>query len=167
MKTEKINRNTTMNKNTYIITKSDQLAEVQVSYSTKIKAQDRKKITSSKESVDVLRSVWSDKIEYIEEVLILLLNRQNQVLGWCKISSGGTSSSVVDPKVIFQIALNANASAIILSHNHPSGNLKPSEADNQLTKRIKEGGKILEILLLDHVIITEDSYYSYADEGQI
>jgi DNA repair protein RadC len=149
------------------ITKSDQLAEVQVSYSTKIKSKDRKKITGSKESVDVLRSVWSDKIEYLEEVLILLLNRQNQVLGWCKISSGGTSSSVVDPKVIFQIALNSNASAIILSHNHPSGNLRPSEADNQLTKRIKEGGKILEILLLDHVIITEESYYSYADEGQL
>lgn len=148
-----------------IIEKSPNIAEVELTYKTKIKAKDRVRVTGSPESVDILRSVWSDKIEWIEEFVILLLNRNNQVLGWVKISQGGTSGTFTDPKIIFQYAINANASGVILSHNHPSGNLKPSQADRDITERIKNGGKLLDISILDHIIMTEDGYFSFADEG--
>lgn len=146
-------------------TKSNQLAEMELIYKTKVKAKDRIKVKSSGESASVLRSVWSDKIEWIEEFVLLLLNRNNQVLGWVKISTGGTSGTLVDPKVIFQFALNCNASGLILCHNHPSGNLKASDADIEMTKKIIQGGKLLDISILDHIILTEDSYYSFSDNG--
>jgi DNA repair protein RadC len=95
------------------------------------------------------------------------LNRASKPLGWVKISQGGITGTVADPRLIFQAALLTNSSALILSHNHPSGNLNPSQADIELTRKIKEGGKILEISLLDHLIISGDGYYSFADEGMI
>ena len=97
----------------------------------------------------------------------MLLNRANKVLGFSKISSGGTSGTLVDVKIIFQIALKSNASSIILGHNHPSGNLKPSDADIRITRTIKEAGKMMEIPLVDHLILTDENYYSFADEGMI
>jgi DNA repair protein RadC len=100
-----------------------------------------------------------------EEFYILLLNRANRIYGYYLLSQGGTSGTVVDPKLIFSIALKCNAHGIILAHNHPSGNTKPSEADIQITKKVKEGGKLLEIDVLDHIILTSDSYLSFADEG--
>jgi DNA repair protein RadC len=87
------------------------------------------------------------------------------VLGISEISTGGFAGTVADPKVIFSIALKACASSIILSHNHPSGNLKPSQADLNLTRKIKSGGELLDIAVLDHIILTSDSYFSFADEG--
>jgi DNA repair protein RadC len=97
----------------------------------------------------------------------LLLNRANHVIGWFNVSMGGVASTVVDPKVIFSVALKCNTSGIILSHNHPSGNLNPSNADLELTKKLKNGGQILEIQILDHIILTTESYFSFADEGVI
>ena len=81
------------------------------------------------------------------------------------VSTGGVSGTVADPKLIFTAALKANACGIIMAHNHPSGNLKPSQSDNDLTRKIREGAKLLEMQLLDHIIVTTESYYSYADEG--
>lgn len=98
---------------------------------------------------------------------ILILNRANEAIGVKQISQGGVSGTVADPKVIFQSALKANASAIILSHNHPSGNLTPSSEDLKLTKKLKEGGKLLDISILDHIIYSTEGYYSLADEGNI
>lgn len=121
----------------------------------------------SKDVVAVLRSIWSNQMAYREEVYLLLLNRANALLGHFKLSSGGTSSSVVNLKIIYQIALKSNAHAIILAHNHPSGNLNPSSIDIQLTNKIKEAGKLLDISLLDHLILTLEDYYSFADEGRI
>lgn len=116
----------------------------------------------------MLKEVFNpDKIEHVEECVLLCLNRQNKVLGWAKISTGGISGTVVDSKVIFQIALNTNSSGIILAHNHPSGNLKASSEDIRTTKKIKEAGDVLEITLLDHIIITSESYVSLADEGHL
>lgn len=106
-------------------------------------------------------------MEIREEFNILLLNRANHVLGWFNVSIGGVASTVVDPKVIFSVALKCNASGIILSHNHPSGNLNPSDADLNLTKKLNSGGKLLEINILDHLILTTDRYYSFADEGML
>lgn len=100
-----------------------------------------------------------------EEFWILLLNRANRIIGKKGISKGGIAGTVVDPKIIFREALEARASGIILCHNHPSGNTQPSEADVQLTKKIKEAGRNLEITVLDHLIIAGSSFYSFADEG--
>jgi len=103
----------------------------------------------------------------VEQFHILLLNRANKIIGTRKISEGGMSGTVVDPKVIFYKAIQAKASGIIMAHNHPSGNLKPSDSDIQLTKKMKEGGRLLEISILDHLIISNNSYYSFADEGSL
>ncbi len=116
---------------------------------------------------NVLSSIWSDQIDYKEEFLVLCLNRSNKVLGYSIVSSGGLSGTVVDPKVVFQIALKSNASSIILAHNHPSGNTKPSEQDFNLTKKLCQAGEFLELAVLDHIIITSETYLSFADEGFI
>ena len=100
-----------------------------------------------------------------EEFWILILNRSNTVVKKEFISRGGVTGTVVDARIIFKSALENLASAIILCHNHPSGNLKPSEADIKLTKNLAEAGKVLEIPVFDHVIIGESGYFSFADEG--
>ncbi len=146
-------------------TLSLKVSEVEINYKNKVKASDRVKIAGSKDAYDVLCQLWSDKIEYVEEFYILLLNKANRVLGFAKISEGGTSGTVADAKRIYQNALKANACSIILSHNHPSGNTNPSEADIALTRKMKEAGSFLDIAVLDHVIVTTEGYYSFADEG--
>ncbi len=99
-------------------------------------------------------------------VYLLLLNRANYVLGWVKLSSGGTIGTVVDTRIIFALALKTNASSIIVSHNHPSQNLTPSEEDRRITKAIIEAGKLFNIKLLDHFIVaSKGTYFSFADEG--
>lgn len=144
---------------------SQTLCEIKVTYSTKTKPSDRIKISSSIDAANLLRSIWSDNLEYREEFNVLLLNRANRVMGWFNVSLGGTTATVVDPKVIFSVTLKCNAHGIILSHNHPSGNLKPSESDISLTKKLQSGGGLLEIQILDHIILTSESYYSFADDG--
>ena len=109
---------------------------------------------------------WDDeKLEFVEQFKVLLLNRANRVLGVYEVSTGGVSGTVADPKLVFAAAIKSSASAIILAHNHPSGQLKPSDADLKLTQKLKEGGKFLEITVLDHIIVTSEGYYSFADEG--
>jgi len=143
----------------------EQLNEITINYSRKIKASTLQKITISKDAEEQFRGLWSNKIEYVEQVYILLLNRANKVLGFTKVSEGGTSGTVVDTKIIFQALLKANASFFIMAHNHPSGNLQPSEADIKLTKGLKEAGRVMDIPLVDHLILTDEGYYSFADEG--
>ena len=103
--------------------------------------------------------------EYIEEFYVLCLSRQNHIIGWYRVSSGGVSGTVVDNKVIFSIALQCLASSIILVHNHPSGNRNPSYEDKILTNKISAVAKELGIHLLDHVIMVHNGYFSFADEG--
>ena len=124
-----------------------------------------RRINCSKDTEEIFRIIWSDQMELREEFYMLALNRANKVLGWYRISEGGTSSTVVDAKLVSSIALNCNASAIVLAHNHPSGNLKPSQADKDLTRQLKDGGKLLEISDIDHLILTAESYLSFADEA--
>jgi len=144
------------------------VAEVKLSYRTRVKASERPQVTSSVGSAAILRQGWDqDKIELLEQFKVLLLNRANKVLGILELSTGGVAGTVADPKLIFVAALKACASAIILCHNHPSGNLKPSAADLQLTKKVKQGGELLDIAVLDHIILTSEGYYSFADEGLI
>ncbi len=144
----------------------NQIAEVELIYKSKIKASERVKLITSKDAADLLRLTWDEnKIDFVEQFKVLLLNRSNRVLGIFEASSGGVSHTVVDPKIIFVAALKANACSIIISHNHPSGNLQPSGADKEITQKIKSGGQFLDIKLFDHVIISSEGYFSFADEG--
>ncbi|MBK9477692.1 MAG: JAB domain-containing protein [Bacteroidetes bacterium] len=141
------------------------LAEIKVAYSTNVKFRDMAKIRNSGDCESMLRKIWSSHLELREEFYLLLLNRANKVIGWHCISQGGISSTVVDIRLIFSIALKCVACGIIVAHNHPSGNLLPSESDISLTKKIKEAGKLFDISLLDHIILTNEGYYSFADVG--
>lgn len=123
----------------------------------------RQVVTSSKDIFTIMHPHLLDLLH--EEFWIVLLNRSNVVMKKVQISVGGVAGTVADPKLIFKTALENLASSIILVHNHPSGNLKPSQADKDLTHKLKEAGKYLEIPILDHLIITERSYFSFADEG--
>jgi len=142
------------------------VSEIQISYRSPLKPSERPKITQSREAYNILLNSWDqDRIELVEQFKILLLNRANRVLGICEISSGGGAGTVVDPKLVFMVALKANAHGIIAAHNHPSGNLQPSQADMQLTDKLKAAGKFLELQLLDHIIVTKEAYCSMADDG--
>lgn len=144
----------------------NQIAEVELIYRTKVKASERPQIKTSKDCAELLRRIWNDdKIDFIEQFKVLFLNKANRVLGVFEASSGGITGTIADPRLIFVAALKANATALIISHNHPSGNLKPSQQDEQLTQKIKHAGLYLDINLLDHVIVTSEGYYSFADQG--
>ncbi len=150
------------------IIKSENLSEIEILYKTKVKAIDRPKVVNSEEVYDVLKKLYDeDKIEHVETCILLLLNKSSRVLRHYKVSVGGVSGTVVDPKLIFQAALAGNSSRIIVSHNHPSGELAPSSQDIAITKKLRDGGKLLEIDVLDHIIVTVDGYYSLADNGLI
>jgi DNA repair protein RadC len=142
------------------------VAEVQLIYKSKVPASQRRKITCSRDANDLLKENWNaDTLEHCEEFKILLLTRSNAVLGIMAVSKGGISGTVTDVRIILQAALKSNASGLIVCHNHPSGNLNPSESDTKITQKIKEAGNIMDIQLLDHLIITGEDYYSYADNG--
>ena len=123
------------------------------------------KLTNSLEAVNIMQPLLGDLMH--EEFWIIFLNRANGIIGKQQISKGGMSGTVADPRMIFKAALDQKAASIILCHNHPSGNNQPSTADVQLTKNISEGGKVLEITVLDHIIVTQHGFYSFADEGLI
>jgi len=142
-----------------------QLAKIKVSYSHKVKPSDLETLSSSRDVYQKLLSIWDEQLEHIECFYLLLLSRSNKVLGYYLLSKGGQSGTVADPKCIFQVALKCNAIAIIVAHNHPSGNTRPSEMDIRLTCKLIEGGKLLELPVLDHLIITPEAYFSFADDG--
>jgi DNA repair protein RadC len=142
--------------------------EISVRYDKKVPFEEMITISRSSDIADFCRKLFNaDTIAWTEEMILICLNRANKVIGYYKVSQGGFHGTVADPKVIFTVALTCAASAIIISHNHPSGSLKPSHADIDLTRKIKEAGKLLDISLLDHVIVTEDTFFSFADDGQL
>ena len=152
-----------------------EVSEIQLVYSPNIKPSERPKISQSKDAYEILKACWNNStLELFEQFKVILVNRANRVLGIFEVSSGGISGTVADPKLIFAAAITKKtlsgairgaASGIILAHNHPSGNLTPSQADIDLTRKLKEGGKYLEIQVLDHIILTSEKYFSFADEG--
>ena len=127
--------------------------------------QKKPQITSSEDAYKIISPELLDNRH--EEFWILLLNRRNIVIKKQLISSGGVTGTVADPKIIFKSALEELACGIILAHNHPSGNLKPSQQDIHLTKKMTEGGRVLEIPVLDHIIFTDNGYFSFADENML
>jgi DNA repair protein RadC len=128
-------------------------------------ALERKKITSSRDAFEYFVSILGDHT--YEAFYILLLNRANKVIQSLQVSEGGVSGTVADPKKIFKMALEHNACNIILGHNHPSGNVQPSDTDIKLTRKLKSAGEVLDLPVLDHLIIGEEKYYSFADEGML
>lgn len=141
-------------------------AEIQLIYKSNVRASQRPVANSSRRAYEVLLASWDEgTIEYIEQFKILLLNTAKRVLGVYEVSSGGTDFTPVDPKLIFTAALKCNACGIILAHCHPSGTLRPSDADVLLTKRLMAGGELLGTYIIDHLIITTEGYYSFRDEG--
>jgi DNA repair protein RadC len=139
--------------------------EIEVIYKRSKDCQ-KPKITNSQDAFNVFISEWNENhIDYKEEVKLLCLDRANKVLCILNISQGGTTGAIIDSKMVFQAALKVNAAAIILAHNHPSGNLKASNADISITKKIKDAGLVLDLPLHDHLIITSDNkYLSLSDE---
>jgi DNA repair protein RadC len=144
------------------------VSEIELIYKTKVKSSERPQIKSSRDAYKLVLSTWDyNKIEFFEQFKVLLLNQAHKALGIYEISSGGIAGTVVDLRLIFSAALKANATSIMMIHNHPSGNLTASEADKQITRKVKEAGRLLDITLLDSLIITTESYYSFADEGAL
>jgi DNA repair protein RadC len=145
-----------------------QVSEIHLTYKSKVKASDRPKITNSFDSYEIFKAHWSDQIGFIEEFYMLLLDRSHRVMGRYLVSQGGLAGTVVDAKVIFAAALKCRASCILLAHNHPSGNLRPSQADLNITKKLVQVGKLLDLPVLDHLILSPDGgYTSFADEGMM
>ncbi len=141
------------------------VCEIELIYKPIIKPSQRPQVSTSQEVHELLRENWDEnKIELVEEFKVMLLNRANKVIGLVDISLGGFSGTIADPKVIFVAALKAGASSLIMAHNHPSGNLKPSKADISLTQKITAAGTLLDITVWDHIIITAEGYMSFADE---
>jgi DNA repair protein RadC len=126
---------------------------------------EKPRITGSKDIYELLKEHLTDLAH--EEFWIVLLNRANRVIRIQQVSQGGVSGTVADPKIIFKVALGELASGLILAHNHPSGNLTASQADIDLTKKLKEAGKLLEIQVLDHLILAGQKYFSFADEAML
>lgn len=137
--------------------------EIQIHYTVK---RIGPQLTSSGCIYRILLDNWPD-VDYCERFYVVLLNRSNNILGIKQISEGSVSGTVADPKKIFQIALAANAGGIILAHNHPSGNTQPSASDKVITKECKQAGAFLKLPVLDHIIVTRQGYYSFADQGQL
>ncbi len=129
---------------------------------------ERKKVTKSQAAEEILRPFFDD-IEGQESFHVLVMSRENTVMGHKVVSFGGVAGCIADPKIIFRYALQiAGAAGIIVSHNHPSGNLTPSQADHQITKKLKQAGAFLDMPVLDHLILSPDNrYYSFADEGEL
>jgi len=146
-----------------------EVSEVELTYKSKVKASERPKVNSSQSSAEIFKAItnFENNIEFKELFYCMYLNRANKVLSVMKCSEGGTCGTVVDIKHIIQSAILQNAQALIVCHNHPSGNLRPSNEDILITKQIKDAAKYFNISVLDHLIITDESYYSFKDEGNI
>lgn len=125
----------------------------------------KEKITSSSQGSEFIRRFYNDDIEIFESFFLLLLNQSGHTIGYAKISQGGITGTVVDVRIIAKYVVESLATQIIIAHNHPSGNLKPSQSDIDMTKKIKDAMNIFDVRLLDHVILTADSFYSFSDEG--
>jgi DNA repair protein RadC len=144
------------------------VSEIDFVYKRKsdVKVSQRPVITSSLDCFQILKYYWDcGKLELVEEFKVLFLNRSNRVLYLLTASSGGITGTVADPRIILAIALKVAACSLILAHNHPSGSVKPSQSDEQLTSKISTAAQYLDIRVLDHLIVTSETYYSFADEG--
>jgi len=144
------------------------VAEVELSYKNRVPYKDRKKVLTSEDAYNLLvNNHDDDTIDYTETFKVLYLNQASQVVGCFTLSQGGITSTCVDVRNVMQGALLTNAIAMVLAHNHPSGNTRPSREDDRITNQITKAGELLNIRVLDHIIFTREQFYSYNDEGRI
>lgn len=142
--------------------------EIKLIYQLDKSVCNRPVINRSNHAYDIFLKTWDkDLIGFVEHFKILLLNTKLKVLGIYEVARGCCGKIRIEPKLIFAAAIKANANSIILGHNHPSGSLEPSESDKCFTKRMVEAGRLLDIKIYDHLIITEDGFFSFADEGAL
>ncbi len=141
------------------------IPEITVSYKDNVKTSERFQIKCSEDLAKIFKEAFQDCMQHHEEAYVIYMNHSNRVLGISNISKCGIASTMVDIKIILQTALKVHASAIIFSHNHPSSVLNPSQQDIDLTRKLKDACRLLDISLLDHIIMTEESHYSFANEG--
>ena len=141
--------------------------EIKISYREHVGVANSPQLTSSRDVAKVLHNNWdSDTLALKESFKILLLNNSNRVKGTYQVSDGGITGTIVDLRILFAVVLKTLSVAIILAHNHPSGNLKPSQADKELTQKIRQAARLFDIKVLDHLIIVPDgNYFSFADNG--
>lgn len=150
------------------IAKDYLVSEVELVYKNRVPYASRPEIKSSKDSYQLFLHYWdANKIDLQEQFKVLFLNRSNHALAIAEISCGGITGTVVDIRLILSTALKLHATVLTLCHNHPSGNLSPSIQDEKITEQIKTAAALLDIRLLDHLILSSDGYYSFADEGKI
>ena len=140
---------------------------MRIVYSKKVKNSDLPKIILSEHAVELLRKIWGSQMEVKEQFFVLFLNHNNRVLGYHVLSTGGMDAVIADVRLIYSLALKSLASFIIIAHNHPSGNLFPSASDTEVTKKVRDAGQLMNITLIDHIIITKEGYFSYADEEML
>ena len=144
------------------------VSEIDIVYKRKVKCKvsERPQITTAGDTYEILKHYWDEnKIDLVEEFKVLFLSRSNRVLQIMSVSQGGITGTVADPRIILAAALKVGAVSIILAHNHPSGSLKPSRTDDELTHKIKHAAQFHDIRVIDHIIISSDGYFSFADEG--
>jgi DNA repair protein RadC len=127
----------------------------------------RQKISSSKDAEQFIRQFYGDDLQVYESFFLLLLNQANETVGYAKISQGGIAGTVVDVKIIAKYVVDTLSQAVVLAHNHPSGNIRPSQADENMTTRIKATLNLFDCKVLDHIILTADNYFSFQDNGLI
>ena len=144
------------------------VAEISLAYKNATDLKNRPQVRCSRDAYEILLQRWDkDTLDLQESFKVLVLNRAGKVLGIYEASHGSTCGTLVDPKLVFIAALKAAANSIIVAHNHPSGNINPSESDKQLTQKLKAAGQLLDIQLLDHIIVTAEAYFSFGDEGML
>ena len=144
------------------------ISEIEIVYKRKVtcKMSERPQISSSYDAYQIFKHYWNDdKIDLLEEFKVLFLNRSNRVLQLVPISQGGITGTVADPRIILAGALKVATCSIVLAHNHPSTSLRPSNADEELTQKIKHAAQFHDIKVLDHIILSSEGYFSFADEG--
>ncbi|WP_134089160.1 RadC family protein [Olivibacter sp. XZL3] len=142
------------------------MTELKVVYKPRVEEELRPKVTDSSTAYRILMNVWDlDTLWYKEDMLAMYLNTEKRVIGFAKIASGSMDCTLADVRIIYAIALKVGATAVIIAHNHPSGNKQPSNADKILTNKIKQAGKFLDVPLIDHLIVTGNGYLSFMDEG--
>lgn len=140
--------------------------KLSVKFSQDFKQSELPKINCSHDAYNILQKCFDEDTFLIQEqFIVIMVNNSNNVIGYYQLSSGGITSTVVDIRLLFATAIKSLATGIILAHNHPSGQTRPSQADIEITKKIKKAGEVLDIKLLDHLILTHETYFSFQDEG--
>lgn len=160
----------TLNRNFFNQTKNQKI-KIMETYLYSIKKNQSEfscqKISSSKDAEQFIRQFYGDDLEVYESFFLLLLNQANETIGYAKISQGGIAGTVVDVKIIAKYVVDTLSQAVVLAHNHPSGNIRPSQADENITTRIKATLNLFDCKVLDHLILTADNYFSFQDNGLI